>query len=181
MEENGVMVKLRGLNDLPIMESETAVFSRKPEERQQYIEMYLRYNKEHNKLGYFTVGYELINRLYMNLLSHGYRITNKDQKGLHRIRPDKSAQEPFHKFLCRKYIDLSQQFEYGELVDSDDEFFRVLHYKNKYLPDFIDFFEKEWLLTKGVSYFRKREPNALPFLAKLTEVFITPEEKSSAV
>src|SRR5205085_1728144 len=100
-----------------------------------YIKLYMNYNKEHNKPGYFVVGWELINRLYFNLLSHGYRIPNRKRNGGSRIRPDRSVQPAFFEFLRAKYINMADKFVYGEIVDPEEEMtIRAKHFRNEYLP-----------------------------------------------
>ena len=70
-----------------------------PVDESMYLSLYLRHNKECYKSGYSVVGYELSGRLYMNLLSHGYRIPDRNQRGTSRIRPDKSVEPAFHHFF----------------------------------------------------------------------------------
>jgi len=147
-------------------------------EKKTFKELYVEYNKNHSKKGYFIVGWELLNRLYLSLESYGYTIPNLDQKGNHRIRPDKSIQPAFLQFMKNRYIDLSDMFEGGQIIDNDDQIeFRIKHFKNKYLPDFIEFFENEWLVNMAINYFKSRDKNALKFLpCLLTDPIFVPKE-----
>lgn len=153
-------------------------------EKKTFKELYLNYNKNFNKKGYFVVGWELMSRLYLNLESYGYTIPNLDQKAKHRIRPDKSIQPAFMQYLKDKYIDLSEVFEYGQVIDNQDWMeFKVIHIKNKYLIDFINFFENEWLVKTAPSYFKNRDKLALTYLPFLLDdpVFLEVDNEKSKV
>jgi hypothetical protein len=138
-------------------------------EKKTFKELYMTYNKHHNKPGYFVVGWELINCLYNVLESHGYHIPDVDKKN-HRMRPDISVQDYFHEFMKRRYHELSDIFTYGAVIDPADKIpMTVRHYKNRYLSDFREFLETEWFSNQGVQYFKRKDKNVLPFLNLLKQ------------
>jgi hypothetical protein len=163
-----VFLQMEELDNVP-PPGTSRIYSCRPVESSMYIELYMSYNKKHQRDGYFVVGWELISRLYLSLLSYGYRIPNRDHKDAHRIRPDKSVQRAFHKFLHQRCQNTSPTFISGEIIDAEDESpLRINHYHNKYLPDFVEFFESQWLRNTAPTYFKTRDRNALPYLRKLT-------------
>ena len=162
---------------------ETLGSKSEPPLKKSYKELYMCYNKNYSKKGYFVVGWELFGRLYLNLESYGYTIPFKDKNNKHRIRPDKSIQKTFYHFLVKRYIDLSNVYEYGELLDLEDQsVFRILHFRNKYIPDFVEFFDNEWLIKIAPVYFKTRDKTALPYLRFLIvdPVFITNHSENYA-
>jgi len=166
-----VSVQLKGINDFSLNKEESTIYSCKPTESAEYIEMYMQYNKDHDIPDHFTVGCELIVRLYLDFLSKGYRIPNTYISGQkqHRIRPDKAIQEAFEACLEANNIEWATVSVPGGYAHPRDEerFFRVKHYKIELLPIFINFFRNEWLVYDAGNYFRQRDKTIKKYLPEL--------------
>jgi hypothetical protein len=132
-----------------------------------YLYVYTK-NSSRIQNGFFVVGNELITRLYVRLLAEGYKIPYMGATG-HRIRPDKSVSTLFHKHLLNNHTTLMGMFFDDDFTDEQGNTFRIRQYRNKLLPEFVEYFETVWLLNHAAEYFETRDPDALVYLERIIQ------------
>ena len=125
-----------------------------------HIRRYLA-NQDQVPIGCFSILQEVIMKLVAPLEIQGHSI--KDN-----MLPDGSVGKTFCKALREaghapdSFPTYSHYFEDGRVV-------QARAYPIKLLPDFIEHFQKEWMVKRAVPYFEKRDEEALPHLAKIIE------------
>ena len=106
--------------------------------------------------------FSMLNEIYLHLLApmeqNGYLLPSK-------MIPDASTGRMFSKFLRDKGINPDKFPEYEhEFLDGQRKKVWARLYPNKYLPNFRSYFHDYWLPIHSLSYFKTRDPKALPHL-----------------
>lgn len=85
--------------------------------------------------------------------------------------PDISTGRMFSAFLRRNGIDPNSFPTYKhEFADSSRPIVNARLYPIEYLPDFIEYFNEEWLPQKVHSYLEKKIPQALPYVEHILKI-----------
>ena len=122
-----------------------------------------RYMKNRAKIPH--THFSMLNEIYLNLIAplenHGFRMPDK-------MIPDISTGKIFSDFLRNKGIDPDKFPRYEHEFTDNRPIVYARLYPIEYLADFRKFFNEEWLPQKSVDYFKKRAPNALPYIKAIT-------------
>lgn len=110
--------------------------------------------------GYFSVLQEMTNRLVAPMEAHGYILPAE-------MMPDIPQAKMLCKYLREKHgIDTNTLAKYTHTFPDGREVQANL-YPVKYLGDFATLMAKEWMPSRAVEYFKKRDPLALQALDKM--------------
>lgn len=126
-----------------------------------------RYNANWDRVatGYFSVISELTVRLWGRLEAVGHTMADKAKNGVE-LRPDTSVGRLFSDWLKRHHPTISTEFSYY-LHWTPAKEIEARQYPISLLPLFIEFVDTVWIPEHSESYFRVRDPAALPHLPKL--------------
>lgn len=113
--------------------------------------------------GYFSMFNEIVTALIAPLEEQGYTLPDK-------LVPDISEGKIFCNWLRDvKNIDPSQFPTYEHEYGDGRKIPGVRLYPDSLLPEFRAHFNNVWLLERATEYFKKKDTNALPFLAKMMD------------
>jgi prophage antirepressor-like protein len=115
--------------------------------------------------GHFSVISELTVRLWGRLEAVGHVMADKAYDGTE-LRPDISVGRHFAEWLRKHHPTVSAEFSYYSHLTPAAEV-EARQYPNAMLPLFIEFVDTVWIPEHAESYFRSRDPAALPHLPKL--------------
>jgi prophage antirepressor-like protein len=116
--------------------------------------------------GFFSVISELYIRVHGKFEQFGCTIADKARDGKE-IRPDVSVGQLFSKYLKLYHPQhVSRRKKYSHVFDDGMEV-EAWQYPIDVLPIFIEYVETIWLKEHAPDYLNKRDPAALPFLAKI--------------
>lgn len=126
-----------------------------------------RYNDNWDRVdtGYFSVISELTVRLWGRLEAVGHVMADKARDGTE-LRPDVSVGRTFSDWLKKRHPTVSAEFTYYMHKTAEAEF-EARQYPNSMLPLFIEFVDTVWIPENAETYFRLRDPGAVPHLPKL--------------
>lgn len=117
--------------------------------------------------GYFSVIGELFVRFYGRLEQIGYRLRDRSANDHREIRPDVSVGKIFVTWLEERYPQLAGRFTTYRHVLPEGNECDARQYENTVLAYFIQFVEEVWIPQHAGRYLRDRDPDALPYLARL--------------
>jgi hypothetical protein len=125
--------------------------------------------------GHFTVYSQLYLNLHLKLKAVGYELPEQGNDN-HRVRPHITVGRAFHEYLRKKILPRSLDVEWVPFYKEDGtvDLAKTANYQYpiRFLPDFMDFYEKSWLPGKAADYFKRKAPEALeylPFICKTWE------------
>ncbi|MFZ1991378.1 MAG: hypothetical protein WAW96_16585 [Alphaproteobacteria bacterium] len=125
--------------------------------------------------GYFSVINELFMRVYGRLEKVGYVMPEQALDGK-LMRPDGSVERRFSDWLKEHYPSaIYKTKKYMHKFPNGCQF-PANQYENAGLPHFILYVERVWLPEHGPSYFKERDPAALPYLDMVLEALKEPAE-----
>lgn len=117
--------------------------------------------------------FSMLNEIYLHLIAPleecGYILPNN-------MVPDASTGRMFSDFLRKKGINPNEFLEYEhEFMDNKRPVVMARLYPIKYLPDFREYFHNVWLPERALVYFKKRAPNALPYVKSVIAALPAPK------
>ena len=116
--------------------------------------------------GYFSVISELYIRVHGKFEQIGRPIADNAANGTE-IRPDVSVGKLFSEYLKTYHPEhVSRRKKYTHIFEDGIEV-QAWQYPIDVLPIFIEYVETIWLKEHAPNYLEKRDPQALPYLAKI--------------
>jgi prophage antirepressor-like protein len=127
----------------------------------------LRYNENWDRVeqGYFSVISELAIRLWGRFEQVGYVMADRALNGAE-LRPDVSVGKRFADWLGKSHPGVCDNFK-SYMHKTPEGEFQARQYPNSMLPLYIEFVDEHWVPECAESYFKSRDPAALPHLPKL--------------
>jgi len=135
-----------------------------------------RYHLNANRVDhdFFSIIGELYVRIHGALEHEGYVLPERAPDGK-LLRPDISVGQTFPKWLAENYPGLAdKRKKYSHLLPDNMEV-DAWQYHNSVWPQFMKFMQQIWLPERAVSYFKSRDPKAIPFVEKMVACLPAPQ------
>jgi len=119
-----------------------------------------RYLKNRSKVpdGHFSMLSEMIQAIIAPMEEAGYTLPE-------RMLPDISSGRLFSAILRQEFgVDTEMMPSYDHYFE-DGRVVRARAYPEEYLPAFRKFLRERWIPDRSISYFRQKDPEAVPYLA----------------
>ena len=123
-------------------------------------------NSARVEAGHFSVINELFVRFYGKLEAVGYILKDRGLGG-REIRPDVSVGRTFSDWLSANRPEKAADFKFYWHQLPDNNIVEARQYRNRVLPDFIEFVEEVWIPQRANAYLSERDPEAIPYLQLL--------------
>jgi hypothetical protein len=127
-----------------------------------------RYLKNRGRVpdGHFSILSEMIQAIIAPMEEAGYTLPE-------RMLPDISSGRMFCAFLRQELGVDTDSMPFYDHYFEDGRVVRAKAYPEKYLPEFRKFLRERWIPERSISYFRQKDPEAVPFLAAVYPTQIT--------